>query len=411
MSASDASNDDNRPPRAGQPNSNAFDDISDDDSDGEGFQNDSFNRGNRSSTSHKEASGSEDVSDPDNDQSGGDSEREDDEVDDEGDFRRGSRQNSRSGDDSDRSREFSERGGRSFSEDLDTRGLRDDRAPALRSTIRPPAYRRTIVELPTRKEPVSLVHMPPTIDVPLLPTDPTRDDLQGDCPYSILYRLRSDVRGSDVERAVSEYGAARAMRHVAESNTRLLTWSDGSRTLMVGDEHFAVTDDKVVPPSMYIFRKGNEVQSYHAKVGHVAVVQPSTVSRKRAALSVGPTAGLAQKKGRVMLREMDGGAEREEQAALSTYHARMREQARLDAKRRKMAEKQIRPEQKLSRAGLESDEESDDEAMLENHRRLEEEREARLRASKRAAAERHEALQRRKLGARRVLSDGEDDDE
>jgi hypothetical protein len=277
------------------------------------------------------------------------------------------------------------------------------------------------------------MQMPPAIDVPLAPSDPHKDPLPQDALTSVMYRLRKGVTRERVDLAVADHGPLAAMPLVAESNARLVTWSDGSRTLMVGDEHFSVTEDKQTPPSLYVFRKGTDVQAYHGQVAKYVRVQPSMVSKKRnaALLSLMPMSGPAAKtKGRTMLRKLDGGAEHEEKAAAKEAARRSREQSRMAGKRRRISERAVRPEARLTRNALEDDDDDDDDddeedvhaARDRDRRRWEEERalrkrdeerEAKLRESKRAAAaeERFNAVRRRKLGSRRVIdSDGDEGD-
>jgi hypothetical protein len=204
------------------------------------------------------------------------------------------------------------------------------------------------------------------------------------------------------------------MPEIAESNARLVTWSDGSRTLMIGDEHYAVTRDRIAPTSLYVFRKFKELHAYYGKVGEVHSVQPSTVNRKRGLLGLNASLANSAKKVRKMERIFDGGAEKEEKAALASYHSRQREEARLQSKRRRLAEKQVRPERRMTRADLDSEDDEDEDFGNEREeRRKETEREDRLREMQRgrAASERISAPQRRKIAGRRVLGMDDEDDE
>jgi hypothetical protein len=331
-------------------------------------------------------------------------------------------------------------------DDLDDGGRRAARAAPRHVLPRGPAHHRTVVMQPRADGPVTLLKMPPTIDVPLAPCDPAKDELPVGAGLPLMYRLKPRVTRADVERAVDTYGLARALPLIAESNARLVTWSDGSRTLMIGDEHFAVAADRIAPTSLYIFRKGTDMQSYHGKVGDIFSVQPSTVNRKRRdslmALGLGPGVGAGGRAGgivggggigpgvkavRTMGRMYDGGAEKEEKEAVASFQSKQREAARLQSKRRRLAERQVRPERRMTKADLESDDGDhlgDDDDDDYNHvkgretiredRRREMEREARLRELQRGPAkvpDRVAAPQRRKIGARRVLGMDDDDDD
>lgn len=319
-----------------------------------------------------------------------------------------------------------------FSDD-DDRGVRNatparsESSPPLRR--RGPSHKRSVVDLPRAKEALTLMQLPPAIDVPLAPSNPAKDALSQDALTTIMYRLKKGVTGSQVESALEDAGNLRAMPMIAESNTRLVTWSDGSRTLMVGNEHFSVTEDKQTPESLYIFQKGKDVQSYYGEVGKYVRVQPSMVSKKRNSALLALSGGPAAKKstGRTMLRKLDGGDEREEKEKHSAAVKRQREQARRQQKERTIRERAVRPEARLTRRALEDDDDDGDDSDMDfgrdsqrnrweedrDARRRDQEREERLRESKRAAAaeERVNAVRRRKLGSRRVLDDDDDDDD
>jgi hypothetical protein len=183
---------------------------------------------------------------------------------------------------------------------------------------------------------------------------------------------------------------------------------------MIGDEHFAVADDKIVPSDLYIFRKGQDVQSYHGKVDKMVRVQPSTVNRKRNVKAMMmPVAGGAKKQGRTMMHAGDEYKEKSEKEVAREYREAKREAAKLLAKRRRIAEKQVMPERRLNARDLESEsDDSDDQAGLAIQHRDEREREARLREAQRNKADqRVRDVQRRKAGARKVLSSDDDDDD
>lgn len=313
------------------------------------------------------------------------------------------------------------------------------------------AYQRSIVDLSNVDTPLALLQMPSSVDVPLGPSKPNTDPLPPAALTSILYRLKPGLSQASIETAVANHGPVAAMPVVAESNARIVTWSDNSRTLMVGDEHFAVADERVQPEWLYVFRKSDDVQAYHGEVTQSYGVQPTTVNRKRtsALVALAPT---AKKKGRQMQFYMEGGAELEEQEQKKKSLQVQRERAKLENKRRRMGERTVRPEARLTRSALEDDDDFDDDdddngSEYDNHdngedgsvsrerererekerrerevqrreedraqRRREEEREARLRESKRSAAadERVDAVRRRKLGSRRVLKNDDDDDD
>jgi Leo1-like protein len=295
---------------------------------------------------------------------------------------------------------------------------------------RGPSHKRAVVDMPRAREHLTLMQLPPAIDVPLTPSNPVKDPLPQNALTTIMYRLRKGVTRAQVESAMEERGTLRAMPMIAESNTRLVTWSDGSRTLMVGDEHFSVMDDKQTPESLYVFRKGKDVQSYYGQVGKYVRVQPSMVSKKRNSALLALSGGAeANSKGRTMLRQIDGLDEKEAKARHEAAIKRSREQSRRQAKQRRISERAVHPEARLTRRALEDDDDDDDEEeedadfgrdRLRNRweeergaRKREEEREARLRESKRAAAaeERVDVVRRRKLGSRRVVDDNDDDDD
>lgn len=282
-----------------------------------------------------------------------------------------------------------------------------------------PSVHRNAGVAGARYEPVDMLHFPPNIT--LVPAVTTKLESLPHEQNPILYRLRSGLRGdrsahSAVMHFVKEKkGDPLALAEIIESNARIITWSDGSRTLAIGSTQFLMIADTVASKHL-IFRQGDDVQTCEARVKNVMRVQPSSTTDARTKLAMATAAMKAASKrpeGRTMLRCMDDTGEQQEAKAKVENNRKQRERARLEARRRQSRERQMRPKRPLTVDALER--ESDDDSGEDHARRMAERFDAeRLMRAKRAPPPRtmDVSVKRRKAGGRRVLgSDDEDSEE
>lgn len=240
----------------------------------------------------------------------------------------------------------------------------------------------------------------------------------------ILFRLKPNMKKpgqSDVKTIldfVKNNPDPFALKEILNTNAHLITWSDGSKTITIGDEQFLLIDD-VIASKHFIFRRGDRIQNFEAHVNSVSRVQPTSTGSAIAKMSLTKsTDGLRQSrfgpKGRKMMRCMDDGGEMEEEKAKQDSLRRQRERLRMEAKRRQARERTMRPARGLTTAMLESNDEDsgEDEKMRRIEERVGESR--LLRAKRTTPPPRIEvSVKRRKAGGRRVLSnfdDGDDDE-
>lgn len=282
-----------------------------------------------------------------------------------------------------------------------------------------PSFYRTVGTDGARYEPINVLHFPPNIT--LIPAVTTNLDRLPQEQNPILYRLRSDSRSDRAAHAtVLEFANERkndplALTQMMESNARVITWSDGSKTLSIGDQQFLMIADTIASRH-FVLRKGTDVHTCDARVKNVMRVQPSTTSDATAKVAMARAAMRAASRrpeGRTMLRCMDDSGEQQEAQAKVENNRRQRERARLEAKRRQVRERQMRPRRPLTVDSLER--ESDDDSGEDQSRRMAERLDAeRLMRAKRAPPPRtmDVSVKRRKAGGRRVLgSDDEDSDD
>lgn len=263
-----------------------------------------------------------------------------------------------------------------------------------------------------RNESVDILHFPPNISLPYAVTTKLEEVPVEQNP--ILYRLRPGVRGNrSAAEAVMDLVAEKRADPVGltdsiQSNANLITWSDGSRTIAIGSQQFLLIEDALASKH-FVFRTGDDIQTCDARVRSVVRVQPSSTSDARDKLALA-TAAMRQankREGRTMLRcVVDGDAEQQEAKAKIENNRKLREKARLEAKRRRARESHARPNRGLTVDALESDYESEEDHVRRMAERLDAER---LMRAKRAAPPRTLDVKRRKAGGRRVLGPDEDE--
>ncbi|CDF37866.1 unnamed protein product [Chondrus crispus] len=261
-----------------------------------------------------------------------------------------------------------------------------------------------------------MLHFPPNIT--LIPAVTTKLNSLPQEQNPILYRLPSGVQGdrsahATVLQLVKENkNDPLALSQVLESNARVITWSDGSKTLSIGAQQFLMIADTVASRH-FILRKGTDVHTCESRVKNVMRVQPSSTSDATAKVAMARAAMRAASKrpeGRTMLRCMDDTGEQQEAQAKVENNRRQRERAKIEAKRRQARERHMRPRRPLTVASLER--ESDDDSGEDQARRMAERLDAeRLMRAKRAPPPRtmDVSAKRRKAGGRRVLGSDDDD--
>lgn len=283
------------------------------------------------------------------------------------------------------------------------------------------SYQRTVTANKTDPTDIDVVFLPPSVPMPSAVTTTLEEDVPAEqCP--ILYRLRPDAavdgeHDADViMRRLREcdYDPLR-LSEFLESNARLITWSDGSRSLKIGMHNFMVLDDNLAS-QYFIFRRGDKVQTHEASVSSVAHVQPSSSVDGHAKLVMAKAVERAANKrtaSRTILRTMEDDAEKHERQARIDSQKRERERSRQDARKRQMKERQTRPNRSLSVEFVES---NDEDSADERAHRIAERHDANrlMRAKHNPPPSSHSdgfSIKKRKLNARRVLQDEDDSDD
>lgn len=312
--------------------------------------------------------------------------------------------------------------------DREEDGAKDDDNPAEspseedRDVSPPPvdSYDREADAQAEVPQTADILHFPPDISFSMAATT-SFDDVPPE-QNPILYRLKSDIANPDSKTAVKKLARAIksnpdpfSMSELVESNANIITWSDGSQTLAIGEQQFLLIKDKLAS-NHYLFRRGNKIQTLDSEVASVMRAQPASTEAagaKLAMVTAAMKASAHRPKVRTMLRCMNDGGEQEEERAKLESARRERERARIQAKRRQARERHIRP---VSNRGLTVDvlESNDEDSGDDNMRRLEERvGESRLMRAKRAPPPVRQGIsvKRRKVGAgRRVVASDDDDD-
>ncbi|CAN8074657.1 unnamed protein product [Agarophyton chilense] len=266
---------------------------------------------------------------------------------------------------------------------------------------------------------VDILHFPPSISLHTSLTSDLKDLPELENP--ILFRLKPEMKkqGKSDAQTLLDFIHANpdplSLKRILETNAHLITWSDGSKTITIGNEQFLLIDD-VIASKHYVFRRGDRIQTFEAEVDSIRRVQPSTTGSSTAKMALAKAQKRARNSnsastGRTMMRCMHNGGELEEEKAKQENLKRQRERLRMEAKRRQQRERAMRPARGLTTEMLESNEEESGED--EKMRRIEERvGESRLMRAKRATTPRIEvSVKRRKVGARRILSDHDDGDD
>lgn len=280
-------------------------------------------------------------------------------------------------------------------------------------------YQRTVTTSISEPAEVDVMYFPPSVPFPSALTTAIEGDVPLEqCP--ILYRLRQDAVVEDEKAADTlirrlrecDYDPLRYSEFL-ESNARLVTWSDGSRSLSIGMHTFLLLDDNL-GSQHFVFRRGEKVQTFESSVSSVARVQASSTTDGRAKLVMAKAVERAASKrtaSRTMLRAMEDDSEKQERQARIESQRRERERLRQEARKRQMKERQNRSVRQLSVEFVESnDEDSGDEGA----RRIAERHDAsRLMRAKHSfpshpGGSGDISVKRRKLSGRRVLQNDEE---
>lgn len=262
---------------------------------------------------------------------------------------------------------------------------------------------------------MDLLHFPPNISLrPAITTNLKQVPQEQD---PILFRLKPGTKKTKtavdtlVDHLREHTDDPLSLPSLLESNANLITWSDGSRTLAIGQTQFLLIDDTPASKHLTFRAQSERLYTCDAGVRKVVRVQPSSTSDARTKLAMATArmrATSKQREGRTMLRCMDDRGEQQEMKAKMENMRKERERARLEAKRRQARERHVRPARALTVDQLESDYESEEDHVKKMEERMDAER---LIKAKRAAAPRMREMpvKRRKAGGRRVVA--ADDDE
>lgn len=275
------------------------------------------------------------------------------------------------------------------------------------------SYQRSVATTRSVTNPVDIMHFPPSIS--FTPTLSQRLNNIPPEPLPILYRVRPEVLGNAksadlLVQKLRENPHPIALGDILESNANLITWSDGSKTLAIGDQQCEVIEDNVASKHL-LFRRGDKIQTCEAHVNKVVRVQPSSTNDARAKQTMNTAIERAANRrgggGRTMLRCMDDSAEKQETQARVENHRRERERARLEARQRQAKERYAKPNRGLSAEVLES---NDEDSGDDRGRRASEQADRLMRVKRPQASSRNAeiSVKRRKVGARRVV--GSDDE-
>lgn len=299
---------------------------------------------------------------------------------------------------------------------------RRDPSPSRSLPSRPTdCYQRVVSSKDAPPKHVDILHLPPSVTFPLALTT-TLDDVPVE-QNPILYRLRPSVTVAPGESPPEvllrelkrvDYNPL-AFGEFLESNANFIEWSDGSRTLSIGNQQFLLVDDGHAS-QQFVFQRGDKIQTFDTYVNKVTRVQPSSTGDAHAKLVMSKAVERSRNKrgvSKTILRTMDAGAENKERQARIESQKRERERAKMEAKKRQARERYSRPSRPLSVNALESDDEDSGEDGM---RRMEERVDAsRLMRAKRPAPQPSRmvdiSVKRRKAGGRRVLGEDDDDDD
>lgn len=261
------------------------------------------------------------------------------------------------------------------------------------------AHERRVLSLKPEANTVELLHFPPVLEMDELVA---KDRIVPDGEkYPISFRPKHRGDASAAVRAAMQRGPV-GLADVLESNARLVQWSDGSHTVMVGDEHYMIIGDKLTS-DYYLFRKGEDVQTVEAAVSKVGRLQPfggSGVSAMKKSSQSVSSIGNGKGKPRKVLLTMKEGGEQEEKAAREEAERKERDRARMENKRRATMASHRRSEVRSPRY----EEESEDEEEAERYAEEKERQIKRQRLN-------DWSFKTKKAGRRKIVGDSDDEEE
>lgn len=254
------------------------------------------------------------------------------------------------------------------------------------------AHEREVAQAPPREDTVDLLHFPPGLEVNSQVANESSHKQAQMFPISFRPQRRGDARtlASTLQRGPL------VLADVLESNARLVEWSDGSKTVMVGEEHFDIISDRLAT-DYYLFRKGADVQTVDAAVGAVGRLQPYNLGGLMGRVSVTPLS--AKSEGRKVMLTMKDGGEQEEKLAKEEAERKERDRARRENKRRQTMASQPRPRERPSPRYESEEDMSDDEAD-----RFAEEQERRIKR------QRMSDWGTKKAGRRKIVGDSDEEE-
>lgn len=137
-------------------------------------------------------------------------------------------------------------------------------------------------EQESEEDGVEIIAFPSTIDVlPGVVTDDTKEPLGSD---SVLFRLKSGVHKqepalNEMRRLIEQHGSNPSkLSQFLESNGRIVTWSDGSRTIDIGESQFVVAKSILDEERPVMIPKGDGEQNVHERVRRSSRVFPTSTT-------------------------------------------------------------------------------------------------------------------------------------
>ncbi len=261
------------------------------------------------------------------------------------------------------------------------------------------AHERRVLSMKPEIDTVELLHFPAVLQ---MEENVAKDRMvpEGET-YPISFRPKRGVNERAIRSAMQR--GPMGLADLLESNARLVEWSDGSHTIMVGDEHYTMITDKLAS-DYFLFRKGEDVQTVEAEVSKVGRLQlfggGGMASLKKSVSTSGMKASNGKLQQRRVLLTMKEGGEQEEKLAREEAERKERDRARMENKRRASMASHRRSEVPSPR--YEESEEDEEEAE-----RYAEEKERQIKRQRLNDW----SFKTKKAGRRKIVGDSDDEEE
>lgn len=259
---------------------------------------------------------------------------------------------------------------------------------------------------------LALLKLPPVVQIHSRPFE--RSTFHPSDSAAILYRLREGVSEEDLVTAAmdNDKDVDEVTADLVESNSRIVTWSDGSQTLLIGTESYDFVTNDAHDVSQHVFSRHEDIQQALGIVEKRVRIQPSTISASRVRVTARVKTPV---KRQMMLADVVKAPDVEEKIKARNAQKAAREQARLAARRRAVAQKNMTRARAsgLSVSYMEDASDADVSSRYEREIELRKEKEAhrtsRLMNAKRGNGDSAGGVRvkRRRLGKHKI----EDDDE